>query len=162
MNHAINQTARLPSIVCTHTQMQGGVLQALIGLPDGPTVAYLRLHYFSSEGTRAVTDAISMAEYWGVEGYIIDLRNNPGSPAPSAAHVPYTVRLLLHAAPCLGPMVSCCSCEATAWVCLFPARLCVVQTWAAAADLDNMVDAPHTNFASTFWTTCFLAQVKQL
>ncbi|KAL3145262.1 hypothetical protein ABBQ32_001001 [Trebouxia sp. C0010 RCD-2024] len=52
--------------------------QALIGLPDGPTICYLRLHYFSSEGTRAVTDAINMAEYWGAEGFIIDLRNNPG------------------------------------------------------------------------------------
>lgn len=52
--------------------------QALIGLADGPTVSYLRLHYFSSEGTRAFIDAINMAEYWGVEGYIIDLRNNPG------------------------------------------------------------------------------------
>ncbi len=54
-------------------------MQALIGLPDGPTVSYLRLHYFSSEGTRAFIDAINMAEYWGVEGYIIDLRNNPGA-----------------------------------------------------------------------------------
>lgn len=52
--------------------------QALIGLADGPTVSYLRLHYFSSEGTRAFIDAINMAEYWGVEGYVIDLRNNPG------------------------------------------------------------------------------------
>ena len=80
------------------------VVQALIGLADGPTVAYLRLHYFSSEGTRAFTDAISMAEYWGVEGYIIDLRNNPGSPPSSPAYAPYIVRLLLHAA--LGPSVS--------------------------------------------------------
>ena len=62
-------------------------------------MAYLRLHYFSSEGTRAVTDAISMAEYWGVEGYIIDLRNNPGSPSSVAAYSPDIVQLLLHAAP---------------------------------------------------------------
>ena len=54
-------------------------LQALIGLPDGPTVCYLRLHYFSSEGTRAFMDAINMAEFWGVEGFVIDLRNNPGA-----------------------------------------------------------------------------------
>ena len=52
----------------------------MIGLPDGPTICYLRLHYFSSEGTRAVIDALNMAEYWGVEGFIIDLRNNPGAP----------------------------------------------------------------------------------
>lgn len=52
--------------------------QVLTGLADGPTVCYLRLHYFSSEGTRAFIDALSMSEYWGVEGYIIDLRNNPG------------------------------------------------------------------------------------
>ena len=54
-------------------------MQALIGLPDGPTICYLRLHYFSSEGTRAVIDALNMAEYWGVEGFIVDLRNNPGT-----------------------------------------------------------------------------------
>ena len=54
-------------------------MQALIGLADGPTVSYLRLHYFSSEGTRAFVDAVNMAEYWGVEGYVIDLRNNPGA-----------------------------------------------------------------------------------
>lgn len=61
------------------------LLQALIGLPDGPTVSYLRLHYFCSEGTRAVIDAINMSEYWGVDGYIIDLRNNPGrSPGGNA------------------------------------------------------------------------------
>ena len=58
-------------------------VQALIGLADGPTVSYLRLHYFSSEGTRAFVDAINMAEYWGVEGYIVDLRNNPGGPSSS-------------------------------------------------------------------------------
>lgn len=53
-------------------------LQALIGLPDGPTVSYLRVHYFCSEGTRAFIDAVNMSEFWGVDGYIIDLRNNPG------------------------------------------------------------------------------------
>ena len=53
-------------------------LQALIGLPDGPTVGYLRLHYFSSEGTTAFTDALRFGEFYGVAGWLIDLRNNPG------------------------------------------------------------------------------------
>lgn len=52
--------------------------QALIGLPDGPTVGYLRLHYFSSEGTTAFTDALRFGEFYGVAGWLIDLRNNPG------------------------------------------------------------------------------------
>lgn len=73
------------------------ILQALIGLPDGPTVSYLRLHYFCSEGTRAFIDAINMSEFWGVDGYIIDLRNNPGGcsrlegPLRSCAMVCYCV-----------------------------------------------------------------------
>ena len=53
-------------------------LQALIGLPDGPTVGYLRLHYFSSEGTTAFMDALRFGEFYGVAGWLIDLRNNPG------------------------------------------------------------------------------------
>eukprot|EP00891_Asterochloris_glomerata_P008509 jgi/Astpho2/8509/fgenesh1_pg.00125_%23_20_t len=52
--------------------------RALIGLPDGPTVGYLRLHYFSSEGTTAFTDALRFGEFYGVAGWLIDLRNNPG------------------------------------------------------------------------------------
>jgi len=72
-------------------------VQALIGLADGPTVSYLRLHYFSSEGTRAFIDAINMAEYWGVEGYIIDLRNNPG-----ACCIPHSV---LHGQVSIAPQL---------------------------------------------------------
>ena len=53
-------------------------MQALLGLPDGPTVSYLRLHYFCSEGTRAFFDAVGMGEFYDVDGYIVDLRNNPG------------------------------------------------------------------------------------
>ena len=65
--------------IASSSLKHNGFMQALIGLADGPTVSYLRLHYFSSEGTRAFIDAINMAEYWGVEGYVIDLRNNPGT-----------------------------------------------------------------------------------
>ena len=60
-------------------------LQALIGLPDGPTVGYLRLHYFSSEGTTAFTDALRFGEFYGVAGWLIDLRNNPGKGSSKAA-----------------------------------------------------------------------------
>ena len=59
-------------------------LQALIGLPDGPTVGYLRLHYFSSEGTTAFTDALRFGEFYGVAGWLIDLRNNPGMAVQSS------------------------------------------------------------------------------
>ena len=60
-------------------------LQALIGLPDGPTVGYLRLHYFSSEGTTAFTDALRFGEFYGVAGWLIDLRNNPGKRADQSS-----------------------------------------------------------------------------
>lgn len=79
-------------------------MQALIGLPDGPTICYLRLHYFSSEGTRAVTDAINMAEYWGAEGFIIDLRNNPGW-AVIPAEIPGKQRLRSHSREACGQHV---------------------------------------------------------
>lgn len=69
------------------------VSQALIGLPDGPTVSYLRLHYFCSEGTRAFIDAINMSEFWGVDGYIVDLRNNPGQ---THVHLLSFQKLTLH------------------------------------------------------------------
>jgi hypothetical protein len=42
-------------------------------------VGYLRMFYFSSETTRAMVQALSSWEEAGLQGYIIDLRNNPGS-----------------------------------------------------------------------------------
>ena len=41
-------------------------------------VQYIRINYFSSEGTRQVAQAITEGEVLGIDGYIIDLRNNPG------------------------------------------------------------------------------------
>mmetsp|Transcript_61613 Transcript_61613/g.194965 ORF Transcript_61613/g.194965 Transcript_61613/m.194965 type:complete len:598 (-) Transcript_61613:32-1825(-) len=58
---------------------QPPVKQALLPLGGGEFIGYLRLHYFSSDGRRAVQDAVSEYEArGGVVGYILDLRNNPG------------------------------------------------------------------------------------
>jgi Peptidase family S41 len=53
--------------------------QARLQLPDGREYSYLRLHYFASETTRAVEAALHKGEVDGVDGYILDLRNNPGA-----------------------------------------------------------------------------------
>ena len=39
----------------------------------------MRIHYFTSETRRAVQAALLAGEVDGVDGYIIDLRNNPGA-----------------------------------------------------------------------------------
>ena len=52
--------------------------QARLRTADGGEVAYLRLHFFASETTRAVQAALLAGEQDGVDGYILDLRNNPG------------------------------------------------------------------------------------
>ena len=85
------------------------LLQALIGLPDGPTVSYLRLHYFCSEGTRAFIDAINMSEFWGVDGYIVDLRNNPGH---TPLHLLTFQKLTVHKQQAYA--ASCVHCDAAA------------------------------------------------
>ena len=41
----------------------------------------MRLHFFASETTRAVQAALLAGEQDGVDGYILDLRNNPGDHA---------------------------------------------------------------------------------
>lgn len=45
---------------------------------DGHLMAYLRLHYFTHDGTKRMASAIREGEALGVDGYILDLRNNPG------------------------------------------------------------------------------------
>jgi len=50
----------------------------LLDTGDGHLVAYLRLHYFTHEGTKKMAAAIREGEALGVDGYILDLRNNPG------------------------------------------------------------------------------------
>uniref|UniRef100_A0A7I4FVI0 PDZ domain-containing protein n=1 Tax=Physcomitrium patens TaxID=3218 RepID=A0A7I4FVI0_PHYPA len=45
---------------------------------NGRLVAYMRLHYFTHEGTKKMASAIREGEALGVDGYILDLRNNPG------------------------------------------------------------------------------------
>jgi len=45
---------------------------------NGRVVAYMRLLYFTHEGTKAMASAIREGEALGVDGYVLDLRNNPG------------------------------------------------------------------------------------
>ncbi len=52
--------------------------QARLRTADGGEVAYVRVHFFASETTRAVQAALVAGEQDGVDGYIFDLRNNPG------------------------------------------------------------------------------------
>jgi hypothetical protein len=47
--------------------------------------AYVRLHYMSSDTTRALAAALRRAEADRCLGVIIDLRNNPGARAPPLA-----------------------------------------------------------------------------
>jgi carboxyl-terminal processing protease len=42
------------------------------------SVLYLRLRYFSSAATTALASALRAGEVEGVDGYLIDLRDNPG------------------------------------------------------------------------------------
>ena len=55
------------------------VAQARLRTADGGEVAYLRVHFFASETTRAVQAALIAGEQDGVDGYVLDLRNNPGA-----------------------------------------------------------------------------------
>ncbi|KAG0567495.1 hypothetical protein KC19_7G139300 [Ceratodon purpureus] len=50
----------------------------MIDAGNGRMVAYMRLHYFTHEGTKKMASAIREGEALGVDGYILDLRNNPG------------------------------------------------------------------------------------
>ena len=53
--------------------------QARLRTADGGEVAYVRVHFFASETTRAVQAALLAGEQDGVDGYVFDLRNNPGA-----------------------------------------------------------------------------------
>ncbi|KAL2621450.1 hypothetical protein R1flu_001655 [Riccia fluitans] len=50
----------------------------LVDAGDGRILEYIRLHYFTHEGTKSMASAIREGEALGVDGYILDLRNNPG------------------------------------------------------------------------------------
>lgn len=50
----------------------------MIDAGDGRLMAYMRLHYFTHDGTKRMASAIREGEALGVDGYILDLRNNPG------------------------------------------------------------------------------------
>lgn len=57
---------------------QPPVKEARLPLGNGREVAYIRLHYFTSETRRAMQAALLAGEIDGVDGYVLDLRNNPG------------------------------------------------------------------------------------
>lgn len=50
-----------------------------MGLPGGGEAAVVRVHYFTSGARRAVQQALLEGEIDGVDGYVLDLRNNPGA-----------------------------------------------------------------------------------
>jgi carboxyl-terminal processing protease len=47
-------------------------------LPDGSQLGYIRLKQFNANAATTVADAIAEFESKAVDGYILDLRNNPG------------------------------------------------------------------------------------
>lgn len=53
-------------------------MQGYVTAPDGQKLMYIRVHYFSSEATRVLRNAVSQADGEGAVGIIFDLRNNPG------------------------------------------------------------------------------------
>lgn len=57
---------------------QPPVKTAPLSSPKGRSVAYIRLHYFARDATRALAGALLGAEARGDEGILLDLRNNPG------------------------------------------------------------------------------------
>ncbi|KAH7387157.1 hypothetical protein KP509_16G008500 [Ceratopteris richardii] len=50
----------------------------MVNAKNGRLIAYMRLHYFSHNATKAMASAIREGESLGVDGYVLDLRNNPG------------------------------------------------------------------------------------
>ncbi|KAI5066867.1 hypothetical protein GOP47_0017395 [Adiantum capillus-veneris] len=50
----------------------------MINADNGRLLTYIRLHYFTHDGTKKMASAIREGEALGVDGYILDLRNNPG------------------------------------------------------------------------------------
>ena len=74
----------LPSPAClqqphhSHLRQRHWAEQVQLSGPGGTLVSYLRLHYFSSQASKDLAAAILDGERLGVDGYILDLRNNPG------------------------------------------------------------------------------------
>ena len=62
----------------SHLRQRYWAEQVQLSGPGGTLVSYLRLHYFSSQASKDLAAAILDGERLGVDGYILDLRNNPG------------------------------------------------------------------------------------
>ena len=54
------------------------VKKALNTAPDGSKIGYIRLKQFNANASREMRDAIQELEDQGVDGYVLDLRSNPG------------------------------------------------------------------------------------
>ena len=54
------------------------VKKALNTSPDGSKIGYIRLKQFNANASREMRDAIQELEDQGVDGYVLDLRSNPG------------------------------------------------------------------------------------
>lgn len=57
---------------------QPPVKEAALVTPGGRRAAYIRLHFFSRSATDALAAALLRAAADGVDGVVLDLRNNPG------------------------------------------------------------------------------------
>jgi len=62
---------------------QPSAVFATLPFPHAPSraVQYVRINYFSSEASQIVLQAITQGEVLDVDGYVLDLRNNPGASA---------------------------------------------------------------------------------
>ena len=54
------------------------VKKALNTSPDGSKIGYIRLKQFNANASREMRDAIQELEDQGADGYVLDLRSNPG------------------------------------------------------------------------------------
>lgn len=52
--------------------------ESRLAMSEGREAALIRIHYFASETRRAFQSALLRGEIDGVDGYILDLRNDPG------------------------------------------------------------------------------------
>lgn len=75
---AVLRCQNICSLFYCYASSDETAVQARLPLGKGREVAYIRLHYFTGETRRAMQAALLAGEIDGVDGYLIDLRNNPG------------------------------------------------------------------------------------
>ncbi|QNJ28953.1 S41 family peptidase [Synechococcus sp. A15-24] len=67
------------NVPLTRTRIEiNAVKKALNTSPDGRKIGYIRLKQFNANASREMRDAIQELEDQGADGYVLDLRSNPG------------------------------------------------------------------------------------